>query len=166
MRRAINFLEKTLSDVAHRVSNVGQGVLMVMVLLVVVDIILRRLFNSPLPWSLEVVEVMLVVVVFFSVAYCGARRAHVSIDVLISRFPPKARAIVDTFTYILGIVLFGVMAWGGAASAMGKWDTHHITGILPIPIYPFAFVVAFGSLLLALVLLAQLLNLIINTVSK
>jgi TRAP-type C4-dicarboxylate transport system permease small subunit len=158
--------EKALSEVTHRVSNLGQSVLMVMVLLVIVDIVLRRIFNSPLAWSLEVVEVMLVVVVFFSVAYCGTRRGHVSIDVLVSRFPHKARAIIDIFTYFFSIVLFGFMTWGGVVSAMDKWDAHRITGILPIPIYPFAFVVAFGSLLLALVLLAQLFYLVNNMVSK
>ena len=124
------------------------------------------LFNSPLSWSLEVVQVMLVVVVFFSVAYCGAKKAHVSIDALVSRFPPKAQAVIDVFTYFLGVLLFAFMAWGSAVSAMDKWHTHCITGILPIPIYPFAIVVAFGSLLLTLILLVQLLNLIINMVSK
>ena len=166
MKKALTYFEKVLSEVTHRVSNLGQSVLLVMVALVIVDIILRRLFNSPLPWSLEVVEVMLVVVVFFSVAYCGARRAHISIDVLISRFPPRVRNIVDIFTYFLGVILFAFMAWGGAASAMDDRVVNRITGILPIPIYPFAFVVAFGSLLLALVLLAQLLNSIISMVRK
>jgi TRAP-type C4-dicarboxylate transport system permease small subunit len=166
MKRTFSSFERVLSDVTHRVSNVGQIVLMVMVLLVIVDVTLRRVFNRPFPWSLEVVQVMLVVVIFFSIAYCGVKKAHVSIDALISKFPPKVQVIIDVITYSLGVLLFAFMTWGGAVSAMGKWHTHYITGILPIPIYPFSLVVAFGSALLALVLLVQLLNLIINRVSK
>ena len=112
MKRTLGLSEKVLYSVTHRVSNVGQTILMVMVLLVIVDIVLRRFFNSPLPWSLEVIEVMLVVVVFFSVAYCGARRAHISIDALVSKFSPGVRAIISILTHFLSIVLFSFMAWG------------------------------------------------------
>jgi TRAP-type C4-dicarboxylate transport system permease small subunit len=115
---------------------------------------------------MEVIEIMLVAVVFFSVAYCGVKKAHVSIDVLISRFPPRARATIDVIIYLFGLLLFGFMAWGSFVSAMKDWDTHHVTGLLHVPIYPFAFAVAFGSLLLALVLLMQLFNIITNRVSK
>lgn len=161
-----NNISKAVSWLTARVSYIGQAVLMVMVLLVVVDIILRRFFNSPLPWSLEVIQVMLVVVVFFSVAYCGTQKAHVSIDVVTSRLPSKARTAIDILTHILGIVILVYMAWGGIVSAIGKFNDHRVTGILPIPIYPFVFVVAFGCILLALVILVQLIDLIINKVIK
>ena len=102
----------------RRVSNVGQIVLLVMVLFVIVDIVLRRFFNSPLAWSLEVIQVMLVVVVFFSVAHTGSRRGHVSVDLFISKLPAKSQTIIDCFTYILGIVLFVFMGWGSYLSGM------------------------------------------------
>jgi TRAP-type C4-dicarboxylate transport system permease small subunit len=162
----LNKLEKAISGLATRVSYIGQAVLMVMVLLVVVDIILRRFFNSPLPWSLEVIQVMLVVVVFFSVAYCGVQKAHVSIDVLTSRLPQKARTIVSILIHILGITILIYMAWGGTISAIARLHDNRVTGILPVPIYPFAFVVAFGCLLLALVVVVQLINIIIRKVTK
>ena len=155
-------LEKAISAFATRVSYIGQAILMVMVLLVVVDVILRRFFNSPLPWSLEVIQVMLVVVVFFSIAYCGVQKAHVSIDVFISRVPQKARYVINIITHILGIIILAYMAWGGLISGIDRINDHQVTGILPIPIYPFAFIVAFGCLLLALVLLVQLLNIILK----
>lgn len=159
-------LEKAIYRFAAKVSYVGQTVLMVMVLLVVVDVILRRFFNSPLPWSLEVIQVMLVIVVFFSVAYCGVQKAHVCIDVLTARIPQKARTIISIFTHILGITILIYMAWGGSISALARYHDNRVTGILPIPIYPFAFVVAFGCLLLALVLLVQLVSIILHKVTK
>jgi TRAP-type C4-dicarboxylate transport system permease small subunit len=145
-------------------SNLGQGVLMVMVLLVVTDIVLRRLFNSPLTWSLEAVEVMLVIVVFFSVAYCAVKDSHVSIDVLVARLPAMTRRIIDVFTHLLGIALFGFMTWGAIMSGITQWKGGYITGILPVPVYPFLFIIAFGSAMLALVLLTRLLELIFGMV--
>ena len=164
--RVVNNLEKTLLTVTRRVSNIGEVVLLAMVLLIIVDIILRRIFNNPISWSLEVIRVELVVVVFFSVAYCGARRGHISIDVLTSRLPPRIQAYLETVMIFLGMGLFIFMAWGSINSGMGLLANHRITGLLPIPLYPFAFAVALGSLLLALVLMVQLLHSIKNMVSK
>jgi TRAP-type C4-dicarboxylate transport system permease small subunit len=165
LKKVANFLEKTLSLVSLRVSNFGVGVLLIMGLLVVVDVILRRAFNSPLSFSLEIIEIMLVVVVFFAVAYTGVLRGHVSIDVLVSRFPPKAQAITNVFIYFLSFGLFGIICWGSIIYGLHIRDIGQGTGILEIPYYPFVFVVAFGSLLLALVILSQLLNSIVNLVN-
>ena len=165
-KRVILTFEKALATVTHRVSNFGQLTLMAMVLLIVVDIVLRRFFNSPLSWSLEVVQVMLVVVVFFSVAYCAVRGGHVNIDVLIARFPARLQAAVDIVTSLFGIAVFGVMCWASVGSAQHYMEVHRVTGILPIPIYPFVLAVALGSLLMTLAVLVHLLNAIIKAVSR
>jgi TRAP-type C4-dicarboxylate transport system permease small subunit len=159
-------LEKAFFWFNRQASNLAMIVLMAMGLLVVVDVILRRLFNSPLSWTYEVIEVTLTVVVFFTLAYCAVQRGHISIDVLTSRLPPKSRAIVDVFGCFLGIVLFGFMAWCSIRSGIGELASHRVTGLLHIPIYPFIFVVAFGSILLALVLVAQLIHSASKVVQK
>ena len=115
-----------------------------MVLFVIMDIVLRRFFNSPLSWSLEVVQVMLVVVVFFSVAHTGSRRGHVSVDLFISKLPAKSQTIIDCFTYILGILLFVFMGWG--SYPLGDAGVRKATvsrGYCQFPIYPFTLAVAF-----------------------
>ena len=159
-------MEKAFFWFNRQASNVAMVVLMAMGLLVVVDVILRRFFNSPLSWTFEVIEVMLTVVVFFTIAYCAVRRGHISVDVLVSKLPPKAKAIVETFGCFLGVMLFGFMAWCSIISGIDELAAHRVTGIVHIPIYPFIFVVAFGSILLALVLLAQLFHSVNRVVHK
>ena len=166
LTKIVNFLERTLSLISYRVSNLGQSVLMAMVLLVVADVVLRRAFNSPLPFSYELVEVMLVVAVFFAVAYTGTQKSHVGVDVLVSRFPPKAQAIVNAVIWLISTGLFGFVSWQSIAYGMRIWDIGQETAILGVPYYPFVFVVALGSILLALVLLVQFLNYIIDVVKE
>lgn len=158
LKRVVSIIDKALSTTTLRVSNFGQVVLIALVLLTVVHVTLRRAFHSPLSGTLEISQVMLVVVVFFSVAHCGVKKSHVSIDALLSRFPPRVQAIVNSITGLLGVLLFSAMGWGSIDTALRLMGTHRVTGILPIPIYPFYFVVAFGSLLLALVLLFQFID--------
>jgi TRAP-type C4-dicarboxylate transport system permease small subunit len=166
LRKGIDALRKPLFQAIRILNSLGMVILVIMVLLLVADIILRRVFNNPLPWSLEVVKIMLVVIVFFAVAYCGTRGGHISIDVLTSRFPPKARAILYPIISFFGVGLFAFIAWGSSTHAMRLWETHRVTGILPIPIYPFVFVVTLGSALLALVLLIEFVDSIINAESE
>jgi TRAP-type C4-dicarboxylate transport system permease small subunit len=159
-------LEKALYWVTRQASNLAMIVLMAMVLMIVVDITLRRFFNSPLSWSFEVIEVMLVIVVFFTVAYCCATKGHISVDLLTSRLSKKGQVILEVLGYLLGLILFAFMTWCSILSALEEMASHRVTGILLIPIYPFILVVALGSTLLALVLLAQLINTVREAVRK
>jgi len=145
---------------------VGIGVLVAMVLLTVTDVVLRRFFNSPLAFSYEVTGAMLVIVAFFAVAYCGIRKSHVSINILTSRFPPKARAITSAFVYFISMCVFGTVTWRSIVYAMQFQRQGYLSGILEFPYYPFVLAIAFGSLLLALVLLVQFLNFVNEAVSK
>ena len=158
--------EKVLHRVTSIFSKVGQVILMVMVLLTILDVILRRIFNHPLSSSLELSQVMLVIVVFSSVAYCGIKRSHVRIDALTSRFSPKIQAILNCITGLFGVLLFGAMGWGSIVLAMDKMANNSVTGILPIPVYPFVFLVSFGSILLALILLVQFIDSLISMEDK
>jgi TRAP-type C4-dicarboxylate transport system permease small subunit len=137
---------------------IGMFALMGMVLLIVVDISLRRFFNSPIPWSMEAVRVMLVVVVFPAIAYCAMHKAHISVDILTSHFSPKFRSILSIITYLMCAGLCAFMAWAAIIYGLDSWESGYITGLLPLPIAPFIFVVALGSILFCLVLLIQLVD--------
>lgn len=159
-------VERGLETFTRYVSIIGQVTLMAMVALTVVDVVLRRIFNRPLSASLELTEIMLVVVVFTSVAYCGMKKSHVSIDAVASRLPSKVQKVLHCIVDFLSVLLFITMGWGSIVLALDKLETQSVTGILPIPVYPFVFWVAFGSLLLAVVLLLQFFNSVLRMVMR
>ena len=66
----------------------------------------------------------------------------------------------------LSVLLFITMGWGSIVLALDKLETQTVTGILPIPVYPFVLWVAFGSLLLAIVLLLQFVNSVLRMVIR
>lgn len=164
--KAINNFKKPLYQVIRILNGLGMAVLMTMVLLLVADVILRRIFNSPLSWGFEIVKVQLAIVVSFTIVYCATQGGHISIDLLTSRFSPKAQKVLDVVIYLFGTALFIFMAWGLIGHAMHLWDAHRITGVLPVPIFYFVFALAFGSMLLALVLLVQLISTVVGMESE
>lgn len=166
LKKSAYSLKKILSLASYRVGDLGTIVIMAMVLMVIVDIILRRFFNSPLAFSFELVGVMLVVVVYCSVPYTTNIDRHVSIEVLTSRFPPRAQTIITTVADFLSAVLFGLVGWRSILQAIHIWDIGNVTGILKIPYYPFIFIVALGSILASLTLLVGVIHSIIGEVKK
>jgi len=162
----VNLVNKILALFSRRVGDIGLLVLMAMVLLVVVDVVSRRLFNSPLSFSFELIHVLLVATVFFAVVYTTSLQRHISVDVLTSRFPTKARTITDKVTDFISLGVFALIGWRSLVQAARIWAMGKETGILGVPIYPFLYVVAFGSIMAALIILVSLINSMIGAAKK
>ena len=76
MRHMLNRIDRALyqtSEIARIVSGVVLGGI---VIVIVVDIILRYIFNVPLAFSVELVELALALVVFFGIIVCTAQRGQ------------------------------------------------------------------------------------------
>ena len=137
-----------------------------MMFLVAVDVTLRYCFSSPIAGSVELVELMMVVVVFLAVAYTASRKGHVAIELIVSRFPKRVQAIIDIFTYFLSLGLVALIIWRSVVRANYVWLESHTSAVLSIPIYPFVFIIALGCALLAVVLLANFIDALARAVRK
>lgn len=150
-----NLLRRPLFQVGHRSVIAAGATLSFLVLLIAVDVTLRRVFNSPLTFSYEIIEFGLVIVVWGSVLYSTIRERHISIDVLVSRLPAKTRQFFRlTFDFISSVVLL-LIGWQSITYAMDLRDLHLVSSMLEIPIYPFVFIVAIGAILAGLILLVN-----------
>lgn len=159
-----HWVERFASPLNGVVHKVGLAVLFLMMILTVGDVVGRYFFNNPISGTFELTTLMLALVVFFSIGYTQLRRGHISIDVLVSRFSPRAQAIIDSITCLFALVLFSLVTWQSVRYASRLFAGHDVSGILSLPIYPFVIAVAFASLLFCLVLLVNLLSSLANVV--
>jgi len=130
---------------------VATGALSIMILFVVSNILARFLLRKPLPGSIEVIELLAVVVVFFALAYTEVRRGHVHVELVVSRLPRRTQAILASIMYFLAAAFFATMGWRGGVLAWSYlFPRIRETYVLSIPHAPFLFAIAFGSVVLAL----------------
>lgn len=150
-----NLLRRILFQVGHR-SVVAAGLVLIsLVLLIAVDVTLRRVFNSPLTFSYEIIGFGLVIVVWGSVLYSTIRERHISIDVLVSRLPAKTKQFFRVaFDFISAVVLL-LIGWQSITYAIDLRYLQLVSSMLEIPIYPFVFIVALGAILAGLILLVN-----------
>ena len=153
-----NLLKRSLFQVGHRAIGAMTLVMMLMVLLTVVDVTLRRVFNSPLAWSFELMQLGLVIVVWGAVLYSTGRDRHISITVLTDRFPAKARRFFRVAFDLVSALLLLLIGWRAIIYAMTLARMRQETAILEILIFPFVCVLAFGTIWAGLMLLVNFID--------
>jgi TRAP-type C4-dicarboxylate transport system permease small subunit len=90
---------------------VSSCALVFMAFMIVVDVFLRYVFNSPLPASVESSELIEPYVVFLPFAYALFADRHVRVTLLISRFPARIRLAAEIFAYLLGFAFFAILCY-------------------------------------------------------
>ena len=140
--------------------------LVIMMLLTVTDVLLRALFNTPVKGSLELTEYIMVLTGFLGIAWCAVNRAHVRVDLVVGRLRPRAQAIIDAFTLLLGMTVVPLVAWQGFARIGRAYAEKTVSEALDIPSFPFYGIVGLGYGLMFLVMIIILVELIRVVVKK
>jgi len=98
MRKAIYIIEKMTNVVSGHIPAWTVFLLMVMVL---VEVLTRYVFNAPLSIADEYGGYMLVAIVFVGLGYTWKERGHVSVEIVSNILPPRIKLWVRLLTLIL-----------------------------------------------------------------
>lgn len=125
---------------------VAGAALVAILTLTVFDIIGRSAFSRPVPGTVEVTSMALVVVVFLAVAHSEDSGDHITIDLIYERIGEKARLVFDVFADLFGIAVLSLMAYRLYQFAFRNIDSGAETPVLEWPVWPFVVVAALGAL--------------------
>ncbi len=160
-----NFLEVMASAMARIIHPISRylGYLsavlsLCMAAVIIVDLVLRLVFNRPMAGILEYETFLLVVVTFLSLAQTMIKRRHVAIDIVTSRFSKETKSFLEAVFAILGTFLFSLISWQLTVRALDAFYSDSAAGVTLIPLYPFYGIAAFGCGLITLVLLEDLMR--------
>ncbi len=101
----LKFILQNLEDIVAAVF------ISVTTILVIINIILRYIFNSGLVWSEEVATGCFVWSVFIGAVAVFKHRGHVGVDLVVKRLPKAIRRGVTLLTDVILVVLNGYMAY-------------------------------------------------------
>jgi len=164
--KQVHFLGGLLVSVSRVMSKIGMVFLALMALVTTVDVFLRNAFDRPIAGIWELTEFMMIVVVYLGVAYTQHTKTHVSVDLLVSKFPPRAQAVVDSFTCLLSLSIFCLISWRAFVHVQYLWSMHKASEVLEVPVAPFVLLLAIGCVMLCFMLLADFINLIPKMVRR
>ena len=162
----MNRLETIVNALNRWLNWIAGGTLVAIMLITVVNILLRAVY-VPLAGLAEGVGFLAALVAAFALGYTQIRRGHVAIDIVVSRFSPRAQAIIASIIYFISMVLFGLIAWQVARLARHYWEIGSTSESLwNIVFFPLIYMVALGGALLCLVLLVDFLKSLAQAVKK
>lgn len=142
---SLRALEKFLNHIA------GGILLLGMMLLVTGDVIRRLVFKSPIHGTTELVEFMMVGLLYFTIANTQALKAHIYIELITERLSPRARLLCEVIGYFLGLIVFSLITWQGVKSSIYSWKINEITfGVIKFPLFPSKIIIPIGSFILCL----------------
>jgi len=166
LKQAVHLFGSRLSTFTRWISYVAMVAALIMMFLVVADVFMRRALNMPILGSNEIQRILLTMVIFFSVAYVMSIKGHVVVDTLTRLYPRKLQIAVSLIALLLSMLIIAIISWQTALYGLEALQVGERSVLLRIPVSPFIFVVAFGSTVLFLVILAQFLSVIVGKNNK
>ncbi len=127
-----------------------------MSLLTVVDATGRYLLNRPIPGTVELVELLMIAVIFSSIPLMTRARGHITVDSFSHFMPPGVLRAQDKLAAVLATVVSAFLAVVTLHKARSTADYGDMTALLHIPLAPFVY---FMAVLLALDAVFQFINL-------
>ncbi len=105
---------RVIEGLARALAWAGGLILVAIALITVASITGRALIFaglSPIKGDFELVEVGCAIAIFFFLPWCQLRRGHVTVDVLVARFPPRAQAVFGLIGDVLITLAAAVILW-------------------------------------------------------
>jgi len=147
-----NKIDRIIGGLSNGLVWVAQVVLFLLMLLTAADVIGRFVFKKPITGSLDIIELMMVLLVFLAMGYCTRKRSHVSVDLVTSHLSRHTQAIWDIIASLANVAILALIVWQMGTRAFEQLvsPTGSTTLLLKIPEAPFLLVATAGVLVMCL----------------
>ena len=147
---------KIIDAINISIGRTASFLLILMSGVIVYEIAARTFFGKPTEWAHETSGMMFGTMFMLGVGYVLYKRAHVRVDIVVSRLNPRIQALIDIITHVLFIIYSVVVIKFGWTYAVRAFTGMEVSDSSWAPVtFPIKFVLVFGMSLLVLQLLAK-----------
>jgi TRAP-type C4-dicarboxylate transport system permease small subunit len=136
----------------HYVSDIA---LFAVMALLIVNILMRALFNAPIFGTYEFISVMSLVLIVCALSYTENTSGNVTVTLILEYLRPKTRNIFEIIGNSICTVMAGIIAYDEFMLIHSKFVKGDMTDNLHIPQWILVAVLAIGFILLTLCLLIK-----------
>ena len=148
---------RSVDKISKAFSHVAMFALFGMMILGTADVAGRYLFNKPIIGTLEIFEILLPLLILFSMADTQSIDGHLTAGVIdFFHFKPETRTKIRLGVQVLLFCLFLLIMWRGVGGAMFTMRSHRRISNVELPLWIPQLVVPLGALVMCLVLVVQI----------
>lgn len=155
-------LDRALLRLEATLNLLGGVTIFLLVLLAVVHVVGRKLFNAPVFGYVDWIEQLMVIFAFFGISYCQREGGHIRMDILVGRFRGRTLWLVEWISVLFMLLLTAALVYGSWHHFLRSFDweaplfSRDSTIDIGLPIWPAKLIVPVMLSLLFLRLLLQL----------
>ena len=143
-----NFLVRLNGRATLWLARIAAVVLALLALMTFTDVFGRYVFNKPYSFTFEITELAMGIIVFFGLGLVTHTEGHISVDILTIRMREKVRQFFAVLTNLIALIYLFFLVWRVWLRAEELMIGGDSTQILLWPLWPHAYVMAFGSIFL------------------
>ena len=129
----------------------ASAILFAMMLLTVVDVVARYVFNRPLRGAFEVTELLLLVLIFAGLPLVSFADEHAVMDFVDRLLSPRGRQRLERAVQVLNAAFMFLLTWLVWLKADRIWAYRDATDVLRIVYGPFVYFMAITLALAGLI---------------
>jgi len=143
----IERVNRILTACERALNYVACLMMFLIMIIVVIDVVLRYFFNSPLGWSYELISLYLMVgLFFFSLSDTLNANGHIAVDLLLHRMSDRLRHAADAVGYgCASLVFAGIVYMAIVRTIVSYTGDEVIAGNIAWPTWLANLLVAIGS---------------------
>lgn len=119
----VGTLDRWLSPIENAFNLIAALCIMGLMLLGVVQIVGRSLFNTPIWGYIDMVELVMAAFAFMGVAYCQRLGGHVRMELLLGRLPARAQYVFEVLATLVALGIVGVLVYYGYTHTMRAYTS-------------------------------------------
>lgn len=144
-------VERALGIVEWLLAIAGGAVLVVFSFLVLADVLARYLFNYSIPGVYELMQLALVVMVYFAISYAQQKGDHIRIEIFSDERRPRMQTFVRVVGDLAGLAICAIITWRSGLYAYSAWENADaVSGLVAWRTWPAMAAVPLGFGLLGL----------------
>lgn len=147
-----------VNKVSYAMTILGAIGISLIAVLIVLDVAGRNFFDAPVVGTIELVRTSIVAIAFLTIPYAVRTGGHIRTTVLVDRLPQSAGVALTSMSYILGALIFGLIAHACWEPMISAFETSEYLGdgALRVPTAPTWVVIVLASVLSAVECLLKL----------
>jgi len=133
-----SILDRFLAKLSKILNIIGGTALTLMMFLTVSDVFMRA-FGRPILGTYEVVSLMLCFVIGFGIPAVSMERGHVYMDFIVERLPVTGKAVANTITRLICIVLFAIIGYNLFGLGNEFYTSGEVSATIKVPFFPLVY---------------------------
>ncbi len=149
---AVTTMARAVTRLNVWIGHVFSYVVLILFLLLLGDVIMRYVQESPISWSAQASKLIFGVYAIIGGGYLLARRDHVNVDLFYGNFSRRGKAVVDIVTSILFFLFIGILvmeSYSLAYDSVTRWEVSYET-TWQAPLWPSKSMIVIAAVLLLL----------------